>query len=131
MERPPAKPGEISSRSSSRSSRAARRRVLGANPPSRFRSKNTLGEGRCSVSLICLSVKPLFQPRHTIARSAGVNRLLLDMQHLPDSIESKGVASTGLHHPDPDFLFEAVALALDESPEVRAPDGAVLLHLVA
>ncbi len=56
----------------------------------------------CASNTLAADPYPV-KPVHTIARSSGVNRFLLDMQHLPDSIESKGVASTGLHHPDPDF----------------------------
>src|SRR3970282_1571687 len=75
---------------------------LRQNPPSRLKTKSTVGDDRLSLRAISLSVKPAFQSFHNAARSSGVNRLL-DIQHLPDSIESKGVASTGLHHPGPDF----------------------------
>src|SRR5712691_5011413 len=109
MDNPFARPREISSRSDTCSDRRARWRIRGANPPSRLKTKRTLGEARRRLSPISLSVNPLFQPRHTAARSSGVNRLL-DMQHPPCQHSIKGVASTGLHHPDPDLRRFAGAL---------------------
>jgi len=43
------------------------------------------------------------------------------MQHLLDAIESEGVASTGLHHPDPTY-FRFFDDFREKAKEFRSPD---------
>ena len=88
IDRPADSPLEISSRSAARSACGARRRVRGANPPSRLKTLRTLTGLRFRCSATCESVNPSFQARHSATRSSVPNSLRT-MQHLPKRIEPK------------------------------------------
>src|SRR5512141_2557613 len=101
---PAARPREISSRSDACSAVARRHRGLGAHPPWRLMTWRMTAGQRSNSRPIWVRLLPCPQPSHSAATSSTAN-FFFAIQHLLELIETEGVAMTGLHHPDSNYLF--------------------------